>query len=141
MKYLLIALGALVAVVLGVQGWFFVQVGWWVNHDPQTTAFMRARLAELRGKDPKAVLRQTWVAYGRISPDLKPVEIAVSHASVPLQAKQYCAETDLELAASALMAKVAAETQKQSGGKVQAVSMSEMRTKRKKRLTVVKEAK
>ena len=80
MKYLLIALGALVAVVLGVQGWFFVQVGWWVNHDPQTTAFMRARLAELRGKDPKAVLRQTWVAYGRISPDLKRAVVAAEDA-------------------------------------------------------------
>jgi hypothetical protein len=37
------------------------------------------------------------------------------------------------------MAKVAAETQKQGGGKVQAVSMSEMRSKREKRLTAVKE--
>ena len=74
-----------------------------------------------------------------ISLDLKPVEIAVSHASVPLQAKQYCAETDLELAASALMAKVAAEATQQSSGKVQAVSMTEMRKQRQKRLAAEKD--
>ncbi len=45
----------------------------------------------------------------------------------------------LELAASALMAKVAAETQKQTGGKVQAISMGEMRSKREKRMSAVKE--
>ncbi|MBI1282215.1 MAG: type IV secretion system DNA-binding domain-containing protein [Anaerolineaceae bacterium] len=45
----------------------------------------------------------------------------------------------LELAASALMAKVAAETQKQSKGNVQIVSSTEMRQNRQKRLPVSKE--
>ncbi len=45
----------------------------------------------------------------------------------------------LELAASALMAKVAAETQKQSKGNVQIVSSTEMRQNRQKRLLVSKE--
>lgn len=80
MKFLLIAFGALVAVVLAVQGWFFVQVWWWVDHPPSTTAFMRTRLAELRDKDPKAVVRHTWVAYGRISPNLKRAVVAAEDA-------------------------------------------------------------
>ncbi len=45
----------------------------------------------------------------------------------------------LELAASALMAKVAAETQKQSGGKAQIASLTGMRAQRAKRLADVKE--
>ena len=38
----------------------------------------------------------------------------------------------LELAAAAVMARVAAEAQEQTGGKVQAVSMNEMRAKQSK---------
>ncbi len=76
-----------------------------------------------------------------ISLNLYPVEPATIPAPNPNTAETIAAvpKPTLELAASALMAKVAAETQKQSGGKVQAVSMSEMRSKREKRLTAVKE--
>ena len=80
MKYLLIAFGALVAIVLVVQGWFFAQVWWWVDHDPSTTAFMQTRLAELRDKDPKAKLRHTWVDYGRIPAHLKRAVVAAEDA-------------------------------------------------------------
>ncbi len=45
--------------------------------------------------------------------------------------------SNLEIAA--LMARVAAETQKQTNGKVQAVSMNEMRNKHEKRMSAVKE--
>ena len=72
--------GLLVAAVLLVQGWFFAQVGWWVEHDPSTTAFMQTRLAELRDKEPKANLRQTWVGYGRISVHLKRAVVAAEDA-------------------------------------------------------------
>jgi hypothetical protein len=76
-----------------------------------------------------------------ISLNLHPVESVTIPALNPNTVEAIAAvpKPTLELAASALMAKVAAETQKQGGGKVQAVSMSEMRSKREKRLTAVKE--
>ncbi len=76
-----------------------------------------------------------------ISLNLYPVESVTIPAPNPNTAETIAAVASptLELAASALMAKVAAETQKQSGGKVQAVSMSEMRNKREKRLNAAKE--
>jgi hypothetical protein len=76
-----------------------------------------------------------------ISLNLYPVESVTIPAPNPNTAETIAAvpKPTLELAASALMAKVAAETRKQSGGKVQAVSMSEMRSKREKQLTAVKE--
>ena len=80
MKYLLIAFAALLAVVLAVQGWFFAQVWWWVDHDPRTTSFMQTRRAELHAKDPKADLRHNWVAYARISPNLKRAVVAAEDA-------------------------------------------------------------
>ena len=53
-----------------VQGWYLAHiVAWrWVN--PATTAFMEARLDELREHNPRAVLRQQWVDDARISPQL-----------------------------------------------------------------------
>src|SRR5690606_27946106 len=62
-----------------------------------------------------------------ISLDLKPVEPFVPTVPTP--------KPTLELAASTLMAKVAAETQKKAGGKAQMASLTEMRAKREKRLT------
>jgi type IV secretory pathway TraG/TraD family ATPase VirD4 len=62
-----------------------------------------------------------------ISLDLKPVEPFVPTVPTP--------KPTLELAASTLMAKVAAETQKKAGGKAQMASPTEMRAKREKRLT------
>jgi hypothetical protein len=66
-----------------------------------------------------------------ISLALKPIEPVLPTAPTP--------KPTLELAASALMAKVAAETQKQSGGKVQIASLTEMRAQHAKRRTGVKE--
>jgi monofunctional biosynthetic peptidoglycan transglycosylase len=66
---------ALVAVLL-VQCWFLGHIWWWKDHPPSATAFMRDRLAGLQVKDPKAKLRQRWVPYERISPNLKRAVIA-----------------------------------------------------------------
>lgn len=75
-----------------------------------------------------------------ISLDLKPIEAAVSPPSVNAVGSTVAVpKPTLELAASALMAKVAAEAKQQSGGKVQAVSMMEMRKQRQKRLAIEKE--
>lgn len=51
--------------------WFLAQILYWVEHNPTTTNVMDVRLEALRGKDPKAVLDQKWVPYGRISNELK----------------------------------------------------------------------
>jgi hypothetical protein len=66
-----------------------------------------------------------------ISLDLRPLQSTPVTATPPASVENPgTAKPTLELAASALMAKVAAEAQKQSGGKVQAVSMSQMRRQR-----------
>lgn len=73
-------LGAILLAVLLVQGWFFMHVWWWSAHNPETTAFMEARLATLRQKDPKASLRHTWTGYARLSTNLKRAVVAAEDA-------------------------------------------------------------
>jgi monofunctional biosynthetic peptidoglycan transglycosylase len=66
--------------VLMLQGWYFARVLWWNTHNPDSTAFMEMRLEELRKKDPRARLRQSWVPYGRISVHLKRAVVAAEDA-------------------------------------------------------------
>ena len=70
-RYLAWLAVAAAGIFLAVQLSFLARVWWWKDHDPQMTAFMEARLAELRRRDPEAKLRQAWVPYDRISPHLK----------------------------------------------------------------------
>jgi monofunctional biosynthetic peptidoglycan transglycosylase len=74
--------GALLAAALLAlyEGSILARVLWWRTHNPASTAFMRARLAELRAKDPKATLAQTWVPYERISGELKRAVVAAEDA-------------------------------------------------------------
>ncbi|MGQ5488129.1 monofunctional biosynthetic peptidoglycan transglycosylase [Thauera sp. ZXT1-4] len=58
------------------QAVLLTQVVWWSRFDPGSTSFMRQRLAELRKTDPKAELRQRWVAYENISVHLKRAVVA-----------------------------------------------------------------
>ena len=60
--------------------WVFGHVWWWVEHNPVTTAFMQARLEEMRAKDPRARLAQRWVPYARISAHLKRAIVAAEDA-------------------------------------------------------------
>ena len=62
---------ALAAIFLAVQLTFLAQIWWWKDHNPTSTAFMDARLANLRIANPAAKLQQTWVPYGQISESLK----------------------------------------------------------------------
>lgn len=66
-RTLLLVLIALVA----VQFWFLIHVWYWVGHNPESTAFMRARLEILQEDNAKARLRHQWVPYQRISGHLK----------------------------------------------------------------------
>jgi monofunctional biosynthetic peptidoglycan transglycosylase len=62
---------AAAALFLAVQVSFLARVWWWKDHNPHTTAFMDARLEGLRARDREAGLQHAWVAYDRISPNLK----------------------------------------------------------------------
>lgn len=61
------AAGAFLALQLSYLG----KVWWWKDHNPQVTAFMEARLVQLRQRDPAAKLRHAWVPYDRISASVK----------------------------------------------------------------------
>jgi monofunctional biosynthetic peptidoglycan transglycosylase len=65
-----------VAAFLVVQLWFFGHIVAWRGSNPGETAFMSARLAEMRKTNPSAQIRQRWVPYAHISPHLKRALIA-----------------------------------------------------------------
>ncbi|MGH8638379.1 MAG: monofunctional biosynthetic peptidoglycan transglycosylase [Burkholderiales bacterium] len=76
----LFLLGALLGIVLVYELWVFGHVWWWVEHNPDTTAFMQQHLERLREKNPKAELRHRWVPYERISTHLKRAIVAAEDA-------------------------------------------------------------
>ncbi|HEX4943771.1 MAG TPA: monofunctional biosynthetic peptidoglycan transglycosylase [Usitatibacteraceae bacterium] len=59
---------------------FLARLAWWRDHDPASTAFMEDRLARAREKKPAAKLRHQWVAYERISGNLKRAIVAAEDA-------------------------------------------------------------
>jgi len=67
--------------LLLLQLYFFVQIWWWVDHNPSSTSFMRHQLAVLQEKNPNAVLQQRWVPYERISDNLKRAIISSEDAN------------------------------------------------------------
>ena len=69
-----------VAAFLLAQLYFFLQIAWWVHHDPDSTAFMRHQLAVLREKNPNVRIQHHWVPYSRISVYLKRAIIASEDA-------------------------------------------------------------
>jgi len=75
--YLLLLAFAALALI---QFWFLVHVGYWINNNPESTAFMRARLEILQEDNPKARLRQQWVPYNRISNHLKRAVVSAEDA-------------------------------------------------------------
>jgi len=84
MKYIGRLLGRVfvlaVALMLIYQGWLLGHVVWWIWFNPQTTAFMDARVEVIRKKNPKAQLVHGWVPYDRISVHLKQALIAAEDA-------------------------------------------------------------
>jgi len=65
---------------LAVQLSFLARVWWWRDHNPEATAFMQARLEQLRARDREAKLRHSWVPYDRISPSLKRAVVVAEDA-------------------------------------------------------------
>ncbi|MFA7243670.1 MAG: monofunctional biosynthetic peptidoglycan transglycosylase [Sulfuricellaceae bacterium] len=80
LRWLLRAILFLFVAVLLYQGWIFAHIWWWVDHNPSSTAFMDARLAELRATRPDARLQQQWLPYARISGQLKRALVAAEDA-------------------------------------------------------------
>ena len=72
--------GGLLAFLLAYQLWLLAHVWWWIDHNPETSAFMEERLAVMQAEDPEAELRHRWVPYARISPNLKRALIASEDA-------------------------------------------------------------
>jgi monofunctional biosynthetic peptidoglycan transglycosylase len=68
------------ALFLAVQLSFLARVWWWREHNPQSTAFMKQRLAVMREKNPAAHLQHAWVPYTRISINLKRAVVAAEDA-------------------------------------------------------------
>ena len=71
---------ALIALTL-LQFWFFGCVWYWSVHNPDSTAFMRARLEHLREAEPGVLLSYRWVPYRSISPHLKRAVVAAEDAT------------------------------------------------------------
>ena len=74
-------IGVPIALVALLQVWYFIQICWWVDHNPPSTAFMRAQLAKLQEKNPNVQLQHKWVPYDRISNNLKRAIIASEDAN------------------------------------------------------------
>lgn len=66
---------ALIALAL-LQFWFLVHIWYWAERNPESTAFMRARLEIIRQDEPQARLQQQWVPYSRMSSHLKRAVVA-----------------------------------------------------------------
>lgn len=101
-KLLLWLIVAPIAIVLAVQSYFFVQIWWWVDHNPDATSFMNRQLSILREKNPKAQLKHQWMPYDRISNHLKRAIIAAEdaqfseHEGVDWEAMQKAYEKNLK---------------------------------------------
>lgn len=80
-KLLLWLIVAPILIVLALQLYFFVQIWWWVDHNPDSTSFMNRQLSILREKNPKAELKHKWVPYDRISNHLKRAIIAAEDSN------------------------------------------------------------
>lgn len=80
-KFLLWLTAMAIAVVVALQAYFFVQIWWWVDHNPETTSFMRQQRKVLQEKNSNAQLKHIWVPYNRISNNLKRAIIAAEDSN------------------------------------------------------------
>lgn len=71
---------AAATVFLVIQLSFLARVWWWKDHNPQSTAFIQARMEQLRARDPQAKLRHSWVPYERVATSLKRAVVVAEDA-------------------------------------------------------------
>jgi monofunctional glycosyltransferase len=81
LKWLGVVVGLAIAAIFVLQLWFFVHIWWWVDHNPSSTSFMRAQLEVLQKTNPEAKLKHRWIAYDKISDNLKRAVIASEDAN------------------------------------------------------------
>ncbi len=99
-RLLLICIG----LVLALQLYFFLCIGWWTHFNPSSTSFMRAGMESLHEKIPKAELQYYWVPYNRISVNLKRAVITsedakfAEHEGVDWEAIEKAYENNLKAA-------------------------------------------
>lgn len=60
-----------ISLFIAYQLWLVAHVYWWIDHNPESSAFMETQLQVLQSKDPEAELKHRWIAYNQISPNLK----------------------------------------------------------------------
>ncbi|MEC4719248.1 monofunctional biosynthetic peptidoglycan transglycosylase [Noviherbaspirillum sp. CPCC 100848] len=80
-KLLLWLVVAPIVAVLVMQLYFFVQIWWWIDHNPGSTSFMDRQLSVLQEKNPNARLKHKWVPYDRVSNHLKRAIIAAEDSN------------------------------------------------------------
>jgi monofunctional biosynthetic peptidoglycan transglycosylase len=63
--------GAIAVLFIACQSYVALRLWWWVDHNPASTAFMRAELERKQAASPAARLKHQWVPYHKISTHLK----------------------------------------------------------------------
>ena len=80
LRYCALALTLVVMLFIAYQSYVAIKLWWWIDHNPATTAFMRARLDVMQEKDPAAKLQYAWAPYDKISGNLKRALIVAEDA-------------------------------------------------------------
>ncbi len=80
MRLALKIFAALLALLVLYNVWIFGHIVYWRSHNPSVSAFMSAQLTRLQAENPDAELHHRWVAYERISPNLKRAIVASEDA-------------------------------------------------------------
>ncbi len=80
LRYCALALTLVVMLFIAYQAYIAIKLWWWIDHNPASTAFMRARLDVMQEKDPAAKLQYAWVPYDKISGNLKRALIVAEDA-------------------------------------------------------------
>lgn len=74
-------IGLLLITTVLLQLWYALHIVWWKWLPVHNTAFMRADLAILKAKDPKALIKHNWVDYDTISNHIKRAVITSEDAN------------------------------------------------------------
>jgi monofunctional glycosyltransferase len=89
-------------VLAALQAWYLCWIVYWRWYNPADTAFMRHALQRMEDRNPAARLQQQWVAYGRISGNLKRAVVAsedarfLTHEGVDWEAMEKAYELNLK---------------------------------------------
>lgn len=74
-------IAALLIVLLALyQGYIFLKIWYWVDHNPASSAFMDTRRSILQKKSPQSQIQYQWTPYEHISINLKRALIAAEDA-------------------------------------------------------------